>query len=236
MAVEIKSIQTKKIYKNIVEQIITLISEGSLKCGDKLPPERTLAEMLHVSRASLREALSVMEIMGIVDIRAGEGSFVSDLDVQPFISLMLPLLLKANGIESDLLQIRMLLEVSGVKIVIDNLKEEEPVLEELRNIINKMETEIDNAEEGIRLDMQFHKVIYSRSNNSILMKVLQYVDFILMRTIKFSRNRLMLNKENANLLLEQHRRIFRAIEERNAEMASKEMEQHLKFIYDAVWK
>ena len=52
---EIKSIQTKKIYKNIVEQIVYLIREGSLKCGDKLPPERTLAEMLDVSRASLRK-------------------------------------------------------------------------------------------------------------------------------------------------------------------------------------
>ena len=53
---EIKSIQTKKIYENIVEQIIMLIREGMLKSGDKLPSERTLAEMFDVSRASLREA------------------------------------------------------------------------------------------------------------------------------------------------------------------------------------
>lgn len=61
---ELKTVQTQKIYKNIVEQIVDLIHDGSLKEGDRLPPERTLAEMLQVSRTSVREALKVMEIMG----------------------------------------------------------------------------------------------------------------------------------------------------------------------------
>ena len=71
---ELKTVQTQKIYKNIVEQIVNLIHDGSLKKGDKLPPERTLAEMLNVSRTSVREALKVMEIMGIIEIRPGEGT------------------------------------------------------------------------------------------------------------------------------------------------------------------
>ena len=58
---ELKTVQTQKIYKNIVEQIGDLIHDGSLKKGDKLPPERSLAEMLNVSRTSVREALKVME-------------------------------------------------------------------------------------------------------------------------------------------------------------------------------
>ena len=115
---EIKSIQTKKIYENIVEQIIMLIREGMLKSGDKLPSERTLAEMFDVSRASLREALSVMEIVGIIDIRPGEGSFVSDLNILPFISLILPLLLKDGRVETDLLDFRIMLEIGGIKMAI----------------------------------------------------------------------------------------------------------------------
>ena len=70
---ELKTVQTQKIYKNIVEQIVDLIHDGSLKKGDKLPPERSLADMMNVSRTSVREALKVMEIIGIIEIRPGEG-------------------------------------------------------------------------------------------------------------------------------------------------------------------
>ena len=68
---ELKTVQTQKIYKNIVEQIVDLIHDGSLNKGDKLPPERSLADMMNVSRTSVREALKVMEIMGIIEIRPG---------------------------------------------------------------------------------------------------------------------------------------------------------------------
>lgn len=236
MAVEIKSIQTKKIYKNIVEQMIALISEGSLKSGNKLPPERSLAEMLQVSRASLREALSVMEIMGIVEIRAGEGSFVSNLDVQPFLSLMLPLLLKSKGIEKDLVEVRKLLEISGVKLVVEHMQENASILNELKEIVRKMEICIGEPRESIDLDMQFHKTICTYSDNNILIKALQYIEFILTRTIHFSRERLIMEEGNIDKLLEQHKKIFKAIEKEDAELASKEMEEHLNFVYRSVWK
>ena len=90
---ELKTIQTQKIYKNIVEQIVDLIHDGSLKKGDKLPPERSLADMMNVSRTSVREALKVMEIMGIIEIRPGEGSVVSDFNAEPFLSMIWPVIL-----------------------------------------------------------------------------------------------------------------------------------------------
>ena len=102
---ELKTVQTQKIYKNIVEQIVDLIHDGSLKKGDKLPPERTLAEMLNVSRTSVREALKVMEIMGIIEIRPGEGSVVSDFNAEPFLSMIWPVILANRDIEKDLQRI-----------------------------------------------------------------------------------------------------------------------------------
>ena len=103
---ELKTVQTQKIYKNIVEQIVDLIHDGSLKCGDKLPPERSLAEMLNVSRTSVREALKVMEIMGIIEIRPGEGSIVSDFNVQPFLSIVWPVIIANEKTERDFLELR----------------------------------------------------------------------------------------------------------------------------------
>ena len=228
---EIKSIQTKKIYKNIVEQIVYLIREGSLKCGDKLPPERTLAEMLDVSRASLREALSVMEIMGIVDIRPGEGSFVSDLNVQPFISLVLPLLLKDGAVEDDLIEFRTLLEIAGIRLVIKNADNISPQLEELRDVLNEMELNLGDSEAGSRLDIKFHSILFSMSNNSVLVKVMEYVGFILEKTVKFNRG-LILEKEGmAQELLKCHMDMYDAIFKKDVNLAQTAVEKHFELVY-----
>ena len=228
---EIKSIQTKKIYKNIVEQIVYLIREGSLKCGDKLPPERTLAEMLNVSRASLREALSVMEIMGIVDIRPGEGSFVSDFNVQPFLSLVLPLLLKEGSTEDDLIEFRMLLEIAGIQLVIKNADSNIDQLNELKEILNEMEQKIDDADAGARLDVKFHSILFSMSNNKVLIKVLEYIGFILERSVKFNRSVILQKHDKARDILNCHMNIYDAILKRDMALAQQAVEKHFGLVH-----
>lgn len=232
---EIKSIQTKKIYKNIVEQIVYLIREGSLKCGDKLPPERTLAEMLDVSRASLREALSVMEIMGIVDIRPGEGSFVSDFNVQPFLSLVLPLLLKeGSSAEDDIIEFRMLIELAGIKLVVKNADNNADNIEMLREILAEMEENIDDAEAGARLDVKFHHTLFSMSNNIALIKVLECIGFILERTVKFNRSIILQKHDMAKDILNCHMNIYDAIIKRDPELASQAIEKHFQLVHQCL--
>jgi len=74
-----RPVKTKKVYEEIVEQIKKLIVDGKLQPGDKLLSERELSEKLNVSRASVREAFSALEIMGVISIRPGEGSFVQQV-------------------------------------------------------------------------------------------------------------------------------------------------------------
>ena len=76
-----RPIKTKRIYEEIVEQLKELISKGELKHGQKLPAERELAESLGVSRASVREALTALEAIGILDIRPGDGTFIRETSV-----------------------------------------------------------------------------------------------------------------------------------------------------------
>jgi len=231
---EIKSIQTKKIYKNIVEQIVYLIREGSLKSGDKLPPERTLAEMLDVSRASLREALSVMEIMGIVDIRPGEGSFVSDLNVLPFISLVLPLLLKDVGVEDDFLEFRMLLESCNIRLVVKHVDENAELLEKLQETVIEMEKNVDDADIGVRLDVKFHGLLFEMSGNVVLKKVYEYIGFILERTVKFNRSKILAQHNTANEILNYHKKIYEAIVNKDSELAQELLEKHFELINEAI--
>lgn len=234
MTLEIKSIQTKKIYKNIVEQIVGLICEGSLKAGDKLPPERNLAEMFNVSRASLREALSVMEILGIVEIRPGEGSFVSDINVEPFISLIFPLLLKEENIEKDLLDLRKILEISNIRLVVKQMEGDEPILLALEKVIVQMrKTKVGTDPEVLsRQDVEFHSLILSLGKNLIMSKVLNYVNYIIKRSIRVNQQKFFSNEEIVNNLLIQHEGIYNAILVKDEELAADKMELHLSYVED----
>ena len=88
-----KPIQQQKIYEKIVDQIRSMVSSGMLKPGDKLPAERVLAESLNVSRASVREALSALQLMGLVEIKPGEGTFIKQMDIDSIIQPLAMLLL-----------------------------------------------------------------------------------------------------------------------------------------------
>ena len=175
---ELKTVQTQKIYKNIVEQIVDLIHDGSLKEGDRLPPERTLAEMLQVSRTSVREALKVMEIMGIIEIRPGEGSVVSDFNVEPFLSMIWPVILAKGGIEKDLQEFRKILEEGSIRILARKGENEE-FFSGLKEIVDEMEKSIDDCAQSVRLDILFHRRIFELTGNRLLLVAQDLTEYIL---------------------------------------------------------
>ncbi|NSW89348.1 MAG: FadR family transcriptional regulator [Firmicutes bacterium] len=113
---EVSPISIKRIYQSIIEQLVLMIKEGKLKVGDRLPPERTLAEMFNVSRASIREAFSAMEIIGLIEVRQGEGSFITDMNIAPFVNTIAPLFVQNENMETDLLDFRKMLEIEAVKL------------------------------------------------------------------------------------------------------------------------
>src|SRR5258705_5887331 len=76
---DIEPVRSTRIYEEIVRQVKQLIGEGRLKSGDRLPPERDLAEKFRVSRTSVREALRALQSRGLIEIRAGGGAFIPDV-------------------------------------------------------------------------------------------------------------------------------------------------------------
>ena len=78
----LEPVRATRIYEEIVRQIKALVADGQLKSGDRLPPERDLAERFTVSRTSVREALRALEGTGLIEIRPGEGAFVREVSVE----------------------------------------------------------------------------------------------------------------------------------------------------------
>jgi len=134
---EFRPIRPRKIYEEIVEQIKDLMAEGDLKPGDKLLSERELAERLQVSRASVREALRALEMMGFVEIRTGEGTFVreacSDAIIQPlamFISI-------ERGNFFEIYEVRKIFETAAARLAAERATSDE--LQKIAEALRQME-------------------------------------------------------------------------------------------------
>lgn len=227
---DIHPINMKRIYQSVIEQFIGLIKDGKLEVGQKLPSERALAEMFNVSRASIREAFSAMEIIGLIEVRPGEGSFVTNLNIAPFINTIAPLFVRNQNMEDDLLEFRKMLEIKAVKLAAEKAKAEEVVsLEEsiamMKNAIEKNDTNM-----GAEADIEFHKVLFTLSDNFIIIKAAECIGFILETSVKFNRAKILKDSSNLRVLYNQHREIYQAVRDRNPALASDIMNNHLDFV------
>jgi GntR family transcriptional repressor for pyruvate dehydrogenase complex len=147
-----RPIKTKRIYEEIVEQLKELISKGELKHGQKLPAERELAESLGVSRASVREALTALEAIGILDIRPGEGTFIRETSVSTtFAPLTMILEMEQNSI-SQLMEVRRVLETEIAALAVQRATEEDLArIEENLNRMKSAKTISEAVEAGLWL-------------------------------------------------------------------------------------
>ncbi len=223
---EFTPIKTQRIYRDIIEQFKKMIYNGDLKKGDRLPPERLLCQKLGVSRASMREALRSMEIMGIIESRPGEGTFIvneiTGAMVEPF---SMAIALEKN--QSDFIEVRKILESACAMIAAARHTEED--IENMKDQISIMEK---NSDDGVRADAdkQLHRIISRSTGNKLLIDIVNAIADGIDSYIKDARNRMMRSEGSADELLKQHKKIVECIESGNGGAASKEMEQHIDFV------
>lgn len=218
-----------KVSQGIVTNIMEMIKNGSLRVGDRLPAERVLTEQLGTSRASLREALAALEIIGIIEVRHGEGSFVSDLNVSNFLNTISPLFLKNDQMEKDLLDFRQLLEQEALRLLM-----EKPIRNtyRLREYVAQMRKALDAGDinANMEADVSFHKEIVELSNNYILKQALACVRYLIDQSVRFNVSKILQNDENGELLYNQHKEICSLIDMGYGQKAQNLLKIHLDFV------
>ena len=122
---EFTPIKTKRLYEEIVEQIKQLITDGKLKPGDKLLAERELAEQFQVSRASVREAIRTLEMLGVIDIRPGEGTFVRRTGADDIIRPLAMFLAVERSSLLDMFEMRRIFETANASLAAERATQEE---------------------------------------------------------------------------------------------------------------
>ncbi len=171
-----KVAQGGRYYEYVIESIKDMISNGELKCGDKLPSERDLAEKFNVSRVPIREALKILEYMGILDSSQGDGTYVRNITTEDIIGKMSFAVNATAGAIADLLEVRINLETFAAyhaahRRTNEDIQELQQIMLDLRQA--KKETPL--TEEGIlrqrHLSYQFHRCMVKAAHNSILTSI-----------------------------------------------------------------
>jgi len=221
-------IKTEKVYEKVIEQIKTMIYNGELRRGDKLPSERALKKQLGVSRASIREAFSALEMIGLIESRPGKGTFIKEQADKNLLEPLSLVLLLEDNVASELLEVRKVVETDCVRLAAKRIDEEE--LEFLRSVLDKMKGKTGFEEESIELDRDFHYSVARAAQNKVLYYLMTSIMDALDFHIKYTRTKLVSKEETMNEFTVQHEKIFKAIEDGDSKRAINEMNNHLNYV------
>ena len=222
---ELRPIARSSITDAIVDQLMDLISREVLKPGDRLPSERELCKRFGVSRTSVREALKSLTVMGLIDGRVGEGTFISDN--RRYLERMLQWgFLPDPKTVDDLIETRLMLESNTAFWAAQ--RADEPNVGAIGDALDGMKDSVDDGESFLECDLQFHLEIAEASHNSILRNLVSLTRGYLQEWIKGSlRTPSTDSAQRARLSIDQHGAILRAIETADSALAKATMSEHI---------
>jgi GntR family transcriptional repressor for pyruvate dehydrogenase complex len=216
------AIPRARLYEEVIAQIRTMITEGQLQPGDKLPAERELVRRFQVSRSSVRDAIRALEMMGLVRCRQGEGTIVRDASAD---SLTVPLSsMFMRSMIAELLEARDLLEPPIAALAATHATPEQ--VEHMEDVLDRQRSKMKRQESSVDEDTEFHYAIAVAAQNSVLKKVVD----LLISLLTESRSRSLDVVGRKERSYAGHRRILRAIKRHQPAEAEKAMRLHLRGI------
>ena len=213
-------ISSSTVVNSVVEKLRQALARGQWRSGDMLPGQRELAEQLGISRPSLREAVTVLETLGLVRALPGKGVLVLDADAalqEPSIDT------SASASLADVLELRYTLEPFIVGLVAQSANSHD--IGQLRLTLMDMREalEADDSEAGVRAYIALHEALFALTTNPIFQSVVQQTSNALKQSADMLRN----SPEHLAARLKENDAVVRAIRERNSAEASAQMRQHI---------
>ncbi|PGY67649.1 FadR/GntR family transcriptional regulator [Bacillus cereus] len=206
-----------KVYLEIVKKIRSIMEEDGLVAGDRLPSERELSSRLNVGRSSVREALRALELVGLIETRRGEGTFIRNFYDNGLVQLIAPFLLQDEKTIRDLLQTKRLLEKDMIRIVCNLPKET------FSKVLSKLHQVLEGNENSIpTLHQTFFKTLIEQVDNYLLYRIWMIVnDYVSTLSCKVSRDS-----------IDMYRKLYATLEEKQENDALKiydELVENIQF-------
>ncbi|MGD6843706.1 FadR/GntR family transcriptional regulator [Bacillus infantis] len=217
----------KKAYETIIDHLQHILFSGAFQPGDRLPTERELAARFKASRTSVREALRQLEAQGLLEIRQGSGSYLkASTEARPE-SVSFTIENEKTKLVYEMLELRRALEVECAGLAAQRAGSLD--LEPIRQALLLMES-TDDAELGIKADVDFHFAIVNAARNSIFAKLFETVSGHMNDTIRATRKERLLDPSRRQDTIEEHKEIFLAIALGHVQDARLSMEKHISQI------
>ncbi len=225
-----KRIKPARASDLVFEQLRDLIFKGRLKPGERLMTERELTENFGVSRPTVREAINRLVTQGLLDHKQGQGTFLSSTafsaEKNPFAAMITDREISLI----DLLEVRLGLECSAVKMAANRATPEDII--DLERSLEDMEAEGEQGGLGQDPDVAFHMGIAYATKNTVHIHIMKNLFALLHYGITKNRQNLYSDPANLERVTQQHAEILENIRARDPDSAYRAMEEHIKFVLD----
>ncbi|UUZ93148.1 FadR family transcriptional regulator [Paenibacillus sp. P25] len=223
---DIQKIKPRKIYELIAEQIKEQIVSGGLKPGDKLPSTKELSERYQVGRSTVREALSALKAMGLVEIHQGEGDYVRTIESHDVGLPEFDSSLMSRETLMELIEARKTLEISNAALAAEKRTEDD--LGKFQAVLKRMEEYLGDEVEGERCDIEFHLILAEATHNSILVRMIESISTQMQTAIRETRRlQMYANRTVSTQPLQEHKAVYAAILGQDPAAAQEAMRRHL---------
>lgn len=220
----LKRRQRAPLYKYVVDQIREMIRDGRLAPGDQLLPERQLAAVLGVSRPALREALTALTSLGLIEVRPGGGAYVRKATLDSLVEPLATVMMTGEEDVFHLLEVRRILETQGARLAAARATSKDLLRLRENALIAQKDMSRGFADES---DTEFHLSIVQAAHNPVLAEVMSMLSRLMREAYGPTRAKLLADREMARTYAEQHYRIYRAIKARDGVAAEAAVNEHL---------
>ena len=204
-----QNLKTKPLSEQVVDEIRRMVAAGELKAGDMLPTENELTQRLGVSKSSVREAVKMMQAIGIVEIQRGKGTVLSQSMEKGYMNVMLCQMQMQNGSPRELKEFRQMVELACVSVALEKATQED--LEEIGRCVDRFQDQIRQGKPDAEEDLRFHRAIWAATHNRFISTLGEAVMGMYMDSIGQSIG------EHPDQALADHQRIYQALQERSGQ-------------------
>lgn len=216
--------------ESAVERVIDFVKQGllagDLNPGDRLPPERDLAMRLGVSRPSLREGLRALSLLGLIDIRHGQGTFVRHPDLAILRDVTTMTLAHVQGALAETMQARIAIECQAIRLACQRAQDGE--LQRIERQLERLVETLSDPEAGGLADQEFHRLIVEASHCAPLITMYDAL-LDLLRPLHVERRQTTIHIDGIrNYLVDAHREILVALLHRDPARADLQLRAHFE--------
>jgi GntR family transcriptional regulator, transcriptional repressor for pyruvate dehydrogenase complex len=206
----------------VVQRIKDLLGRGELKAGSRLPPERELADMLHISRPSLRTALKALSVMGVIHAKPGAGTYIAKSLPEVFTEPMHFMTLINNTSIDEIFEARLIIEAGLAELAAERATEAD--IAALNEELEAMRATIGNPEEFLKHDIRFHQVMACAADNKLMSGVMDTLAQLLFHI----RRQNVAQANDLEEAIEWHDKLIAALQNHDSKLAKDTLSGHLR--------